>query len=381
MWLLLSITNIFLAYLAEKNYEFNKKNCKLFLFLIIVVNTIILGFRDFGVGVDTLAYIDQYFIYASNMLSIKDVFNQDDFDTGFLILAWLSTLVSDDSQSLLFLTELFVISFIMFGIYRLKASLNFSITWFMLFFVLVYQYETINLMRQFCAMALLMLAFSYFLQKKHYIYVFLQLCAYYFHSTSILFVLIPLYYYIVSNYSNKYFFSLCLAIGFFFGIYFIIHYYRFLGAIENMGLFKEEYFDRYGLHGQYSAGGVSKLNIIVFIVNITIASYLLKKKYLNSQSAYMILVLSCFYFIGNLCSLIVVYFIRISYYFGIIMLVYLSMIPKLKIRTLYYLNCINIIIFLYIILNVYYKSYYEIVDNQSDRYHLVYKSKILGIKE
>ena len=142
----MSIINIFLAHFAEKNYKGNKRKCKLFLFLIVVVNAIIIGLRDIGVGIDTLIYIEYYFQQANDIHNIKSFFSNDNsnLEKGFLFLAWISTLLGDDPRMLLFVTELFIISFCCAGIYEYKKKINFNITYFVLLFILILQHMLQN---------------------------------------------------------------------------------------------------------------------------------------------------------------------------------------------------------------------------------------------
>lgn len=113
MWIIISAINILFAYFAEKSYDVDKIKCKFFLVLIVVANVIVWGLRDIGVGTDTITYIDSYFKLANTFHNLNDlIFNDTEEDKGFLAIAWLSTLLGSDSRILMFLTELFVMSFI-----------------------------------------------------------------------------------------------------------------------------------------------------------------------------------------------------------------------------------------------------------------------------
>ena len=140
-WIIISIINCILAYYAEKNYIGNKHKCKIYLFLIVVVNVIVCGWRDLGVGIDTTVYIEPYFRYASDISSVFDLFlgNKSDLDSGYVFLAWISALLSNDSHTLLFISEMFIVIFLVLGMYELKKSFDYSMTFFMILFVILYQ--------------------------------------------------------------------------------------------------------------------------------------------------------------------------------------------------------------------------------------------------
>ncbi len=188
MWLFLVLSNIGLAYYADSLYEKNKYSAYMSLFLIVLVNTFFIGLRDFGVGTDTLVYIDVYFDYARKIQNINDVFASDIlFDKGYLVLALISSWMSDDSQALLVVTEFFITLFIVLGVIQYKKTINFNFSTFFMLFWLIYQVQTINLMRQFCAVSLLFFAFSLFIQRKYVLYIFFYVILFFFYFLYIIF--------------------------------------------------------------------------------------------------------------------------------------------------------------------------------------------------
>lgn len=385
MWIAISLLNVLFAFFAEKNYDVNKVKCKFFLILIIVANLIVWGLRDIGVGTDTMIYIDSYFKEANNIHNLVELYTYDtDYDKGFLAIAWLSTMFGSDSRILMFITEWLVISFIVLGLYEFKKTLNCSITWFMLFFVLLYQHETINLMRQFCAMALLFYGYSLFLQKKYLIYFVCQILAYSFHSTSVLFLTIPLAQLLSQTKLKIKYIYILFAIMFGFG--FLFMYFYLLPYIENLGLLKEVYFDRYGEGSIYetknSNFGVSAL--LPFLLLFLIIYFIYSNGYLPNDLLYMIVFLIVMNFIFRLSSVFVMkYFFRIAFYFGIIMIVYISIIMKLNKLVIRMLGIAYTFAILYIIIKTISFDYYgksDIISNRNEN-HLIFKSKILGIDE
>lgn len=371
MWLFVSMLNLILAYLADNNIS----RCKLCLFFIAAVNIIIFGCRDIGVGTDTLSYINHYFEYANSMTSFNDFFLGHSFDKAFLFLAWVGSIFSNDARILMFLTEALIISFIVLGMYEFKKSYSYSMSLFMLCFVALYQFETINLMRQFCAMSLLFYGYSVFLQKKYSIYFFCQVAAFFFHSTSILFILVPIGQIISYRKGHlKYFVLLVFCT---IGLSFTLFYYSFIGFIEQFGLIKESYFESYGRNSVYTgAGNVSVISVLSFLVLLSICCVISKHKQLSSDFIYMFFFLISYNFICQLSSLVISYYIRIAYYFGLIVILYLAHIIKLsKKLEIRLLNYAYILLILFYVLKHFYINY-----DQNNSYHLIYKSQILGIE-
>ena len=379
-WIIISIINCILAYYAEKNYIGNKHKCKIYLFLIVVVNVIVFGLRDIGVGIDTTVYIEPYFRYASDISSVFDLFlgNKSDLDSGYVFLAWISALLSNDSHTLLFISEMFIVIFLVLGMYELKKSFDYSMTFFMILFVILYQEITICLMRHYCASVLTFYGFTLFLQKKYRLYFIFQLIAYFFHSTSIVFVLIPTAYVISNNNSNmKKIYLIGCAILL---TSFIAFYYYFLDMIFSSGLIKDVYADRYGLVTEYSStdGYRGIREIIINICSIIMYFIIYNDKNINKNISYMYLYVFVMYQLFLLFDLANDQLHRLAYFFGFILISYLSNFVK---RNNFQINLLCIIIVLFHLYGTFKLFYYDNYYNNKNDKMLIYKSKILGINE
>lgn len=84
-YLIILFVNLLLSYYADKSFVHNKTMAVISVSLIVVINTIFSGFRDFGVGIDTTVYIDSFFKSAQMLTSFKD-FASFESDKGFLAL-------------------------------------------------------------------------------------------------------------------------------------------------------------------------------------------------------------------------------------------------------------------------------------------------------
>lgn len=377
MWLFLSIVNIILAHFAEKNYKGNKRKCKLFLFLIVVVNAIIIGLRDIGVGIDTLVYIEYYFHQATDIHSIKAFLYNDNsnLDKGFLFLSWVSTLFGDDPRILLFITELFIISLCCAGIYEYKKKLNFNITYFVLLFILILQHETINMMRQFCAMSLLFYGYSLFLQKKITSYLVCQTLAYFFHTSSFVFLLLPSLYIILRTRGIvKYIctFAILIIFGFF-----AFQYYHILQYIQALGVLKESYIESYEVTDMGYKTILSPhflMRFLVYIIEMIICYILYVKKVASNSFVYLVFILCNIKLLITLSTLNVVYFDRIGFYYSLVLMILFSMVANLKKRKLQILCFAYAFAYMLIILRLYYVNSVE-----NNCFNLAYTSKFLGI--
>ena len=371
MWIFLSVFNIICAYFAEKYFQKNKYICFFSLFLIVLSNTIVLGLRDFGVGTDTMVYIDTYFNYALSITNFQMFFDNSNFDYGFLLLAYLSTFFGNDSQNLLILTELFIILFIVLGLYKFKSVVKYSMTWFMILFVLRYQNTTVNLMRQFCAMSLLFYGYSLFLHKKIWSYLLIQIISYFFHSSAIVFIVVPFFYYFAHKDSYlKYIY----ALGVFGAIlFFIIFYYAFLSFIGSTGILKEIYMDRYGAGSRYEEELNMGLTYIPSLILPVFVFFIIKQNRLMVEELfYMLIVLYVTMCLLEQLRLVMTYFYRIGYYIGLVVIIYMSNIFKYAKQEIVLLNSAYIVL----LLKKAYSSYGYDTDLDIN---MVYSSHILGI--
>ena len=187
-YITLFILVIFIAWLAD-NSEYS--------YLCIGINALILivflGLRDYGVGTDTLIYPEHYFTQASRFNIIELATSDETFDLGYLVLAYIANLISDNPQSMLFITEAFIVITTTIGIVRLKNILGFDYFIYYLFYCLVFLNPSLNYMRQNCAVSLLLVGFSYMIEHKWRQYSIFQIASFFFHSSSVLFLIVPFF--------------------------------------------------------------------------------------------------------------------------------------------------------------------------------------------
>jgi len=371
-WIILGSINIVLAYLAERKYRANKKACWAYLMFIVLVNTLFIGLRDYKVGIDTTVYLDLYFDYARYMSGIKDLVTDDnDFDKGFLLLAYLSSWFSSDSHVFMIFIEFFIMIFLVCGLMEFKKSINYSLPWFFVLFWLLLNNETFNLMRQFCAMSLLFYGYSQFIQKRYRMYGITQIAAYFFHSSSILFLMAPCFEYLSKqNGKMKYVYAFVVFAGI---LTMLFSYYFVLSYIGNMGILKEVYFDRYGQKSVYTTETVSfgVRFVLQRLIPPVVCYILYKKNLITAQILYMLMGLYTVYVLLDAMRFVMIYFFRLGYYVGLVFIVYYSITLKhLKItaplQLLYLLLLVIVAIGLY---NV-----------KVDGVGAIYSSKILNIE-
>ena len=177
-----------LAFTAEK------KDCRIYLGLLIFVVSAFVGTRTQNVGVDTSMY------YSILGYLKKDIWSQN-VEKGFLIICYCLLKVMDTEQILLlfaFVTN----SLILIRLWSFRDRESFFLM-AMLYLLLFYS-ETANIFRQYVAVAIVFFA-TYYLEKgKPVKFLIALLAAMLFHRTALLGVAyLPLYYLIKTERFGK----------------------------------------------------------------------------------------------------------------------------------------------------------------------------------
>lgn len=375
-YIFILIINLILSYIANINYDKKFKFASvLSISILVLVNVIFSGCRDFGVGIDTNVYIESYFNATADLQSLKASWSVEGFDKGFLLLAYVSNQFSDDAQSLLVVTSLFIQAFFYLALWQYKKVFNISIFVATLLFCIIFYCHTLNLMRQFCAISLLAYAFSLYIQGNRKTYLLLQVLAYFFHSTSVIFVFVPLIWELsnMKNDKKRNMYALFIVIGL---LLFISSFFYFASLLGDWSLLSEVYADRYGKTGGFQVGiraigGTGFGTIFSFVYPIAFILYAKYVKSIDKKNFFFILMLCLCSSILQLLSYQVKFIDRIAFYLSFIMFIFL---PKIFSSKKMNISIKAIVILLYI--SNWYNIY--IIGHGGDIYP--YTSVLLNIK-
>lgn len=340
--------------------------------MLISTNVIFSGFRDFGVGIDTNVYVDRFFSSAQSLKSLKELFMFEE-DKGYLILAYVANFFSDEPQSLLIATSLFIQIIFYLAIWQYKKINDVSIFLATTFFCIMFYCHTLNLMRQFCAIVLLAYAFSLYIQNKRAAYIILQVAAYFFHSSSLLFIFVPVLWEMSKIKSNKkkYMFYIVFTIVL---LIFISSYYYFLMQFEAMGFISEVYSERYNASGDFvtdsnqSILGIQRL--IRYCYPVAFAFYAIYKNAIDNKLLFFILALTTASSLLQSLSLQVLFVDRLAFYFGFVAFIFVT---KIFMSHRISNGIKAIVIFLYVL------DWYNLYILGGGGDIIPYKSKILDI--
>lgn len=144
-------------------YQAQRTNKRIYVYAIVFLLTFVSGFRDFSVGKDTESYI-QIFQYLE-----KGMFDWAYGEIGFKYISYI-LLRATGNYSFLFIIYACVTNyFIVFRLWDFQKIASF--TWMIACYYISFYFMSMNIMRQFVAIAIVFYATRYIEQKK-YIYFF-----------------------------------------------------------------------------------------------------------------------------------------------------------------------------------------------------------------
>ena len=178
--ILLIITFIFYIYKKK-----NKSN--ILMLLIIIVLSLIFAYREFILPSNMLG--TDYYEYKRwfDVQSFSNIFSNFKYENfAFDILICITKFLDLDFYFFLFICSLIINIGIIFFIKR--YSTKFSLSLFI--YIILYYTSTFNIMRQWIACSIFLLAFKYIVDKKIIKYVCMIIIASLFHTTAIILLLI-----------------------------------------------------------------------------------------------------------------------------------------------------------------------------------------------
>lgn len=201
----------FLLMLAETGKS--KKITKhVLVFLGLLMPILLASMRKIGVGTDTKVYTFMLYDAAQNAQSFFDYLGKSVYsnfqykavtkwEIGYNLVVYFSTKLTGSIQGVFFLTHALIIGFIYKGLKKIEG--DFSISFSMLLFYLLFYGTSLNLMRQWMAISILFYGF-HFLQKKDIKkYILTVVFATLFHNSGIIGAVILLLYFYLENESKN----------------------------------------------------------------------------------------------------------------------------------------------------------------------------------
>lgn len=360
---------IALLFASGVDYIKKKQIKGVFFILLVLFLSCIGGFRDIGVGTDTVTYSESYYYAAKEIRTFSDLVSTGR-DIGYLLLN-LVAVFFNALWVVHFLGQLMTHGLILFVVYLLKKKypvINFTL--FVFVYLFVFYNQTFNYMRQYCAIAVSMVGFYYMMQSNWKLFFLSLVVSFYFHPSAALFVIAGVYYYMcVSSKSKVY--TWIAILGAILSIILTSRFYYILSEFNDIGLVSDVYSDRYGEDGDFKGrDGFRPTVLFLFLIMFYLMYRAYAKKILKVPYILFWCTLHISFIAFSLLSLFSVFLYRLGLFFYLPNMMFASFLVGTKkitfVEKTAFCGVILLDWFVYIYLH-----------NGGDT--LPYKSQILGI--
>lgn len=238
----------------------------------IILPVLLAGYRDLSIGTDTFNYtlIFSNICYCSDFRECIQLYPS--IEKGYLLLNYLIGLMSNDPRFFLTVLHSLIVIPIYVSFFNLRSWLSPVLSLTIFFFV--FYNESYNLTRQYISIALMLLAASYYIKHKYFLYVIITILSVSMHNTALLGLFFPLFYWCTKHLRvNKHlFFYLLLTV-------LIVFVFLNLQRLGFFASFSSEMSDKYEVYmsGQASSMSVSNSTLILYLA----VFFLLMFKLLN----------------------------------------------------------------------------------------------------
>ncbi len=195
----------FICGLKEVFIPVSSKYKKIYTFILLFPIFILVAFRSKNIGNDTIHYM---YAYESipQFNSLNDFISDSRMEHGYLILSWMCNKIG--FSYLTFQCLISTLMYISFYNFFKKYAFNIGLSCF-LFITMFKMGATMNVVRMYCALSILLFATPYILNRKFKPFLIMVLLATLFHSSaSVYIILYPL---CVIKYNKKILLGIIIA--------------------------------------------------------------------------------------------------------------------------------------------------------------------------
>lgn len=171
---------ILIAVLSINN---NYKKIKTYTIILVLFS--LMAFKSENIGNDTKSYIE-FFYRLQNTNSLLDEFSR--FEVGYQVYVKIIGLIFTDVQWLFIITAIICTGCLLYTIKKLSLNHLYSL---FLFIGLRFFYFFMSGLRQSIAVSIILVAFTYFIDKKMKYFYLLVFLASFFHFSALIFLITP----------------------------------------------------------------------------------------------------------------------------------------------------------------------------------------------
>lgn len=184
---IINLFSVFIWQLIIKNSNVRHGD-KIFIIIMTIQLFLLSSLRSFTVGIDTYNYIIRFpIVDYTSWENLPSLTEQLDFELGFIYLNKIISLFSGDPRFYLSVLNAFILTSL--GVFIYKNSENICLSYF-IFISLGYWGNSLNALRQFVAIAILLTSIKYIVDKKFLKFLILVLLATTIHTSAFSFIII-----------------------------------------------------------------------------------------------------------------------------------------------------------------------------------------------
>lgn len=290
------------------------------IFSFVILFTIS-AFRAPHVGTDTANYIHGFNLIASQ--DFESIFSIVRWEIGYTLLNKLISLVSNNSQAIIIVTSFFILFFMIYAIKKFSTNVVFSLY---LFITLYYYFASFNLIRQFIAIAILLVGYEFIKERSFWKFLLTVIIASLFHQSALIFIMLYFLYGIRLN-AKK---IILIIFGFVFLIYsFDILIKFFLKLFPYYQVYLDTaYFEGAGLLVPLISASILLFGLFIKVTNST-----------DKEFDFLLIIMALSLLIG-IFSMKVSLFNRFGYYTNIFNILFIpkaiTSVREKKLRIIYY---------------------------------------------
>lgn len=342
IYLICFILSSFFMFLSEK-FKKNRYLKIFFSIFAVLTPSLLAGLRSINIGTDVKVYVVPAFNLAQEYTNFFDYNKIVSLEFLYKLLVFLVTNVFNNINYLLFVQHFIICSLFFIGAKQHSEKANPTITYTL--FLLMYYNMSLNIVRQFLAMAFVFISFKYLEDGKFKKFIILVLTATLFHTSAII-ALVFYFLYFLCKKKYRLFYSMILLIIL---IISLLYFNNILEFLTSVGIINSKYI-RYKMI--FEQGNISVFDslIKIYIFGLTFFQF---KKLKKDKENYFYTLISLFDLILLQIGIFSQHASRISLYFGMYSLINISRILKNSKENKLVLTMFTLVIFIIYFIYVY----------------------------
>lgn len=176
-YIIMLVFSIAMLLIAEKFKE--KKIIKIIAYVLSGLSFFVVSAIRYDVGTDYL------FRYAPDYINMGQGIDIANLEIGYKVIVWICLLITKDYAILFAVTSAIIIGLTFYTIFKESPYPVLSV---IIYFCAGFYFHSLNLMRQYLAISVLLFSYKYLIDKKYIYFAIGVFIAFLFHSVSIIFV-------------------------------------------------------------------------------------------------------------------------------------------------------------------------------------------------